>query len=198
MIVVDVETTGINPHDHSLLSIGALDFDNPENEFYAECRPFEGAHIDKSALEINGFTEEKLNDPHARTEKELVELFVEWTKGVGDVTFVGENPSFDRDFIKMAMARYGMNFNFAYRTIDIHSIAYAHMLGNGRFIPSKNRHTDLNLPKILAYCGLPSELNTHDAHDDVLCEAEVVSRLIYGKGLLDDFNSYPVPEHLKR
>src|SRR3989344_2493483 len=34
MIVIDVETTGVIPTKHSILSIGAIDFNNPENQFY--------------------------------------------------------------------------------------------------------------------------------------------------------------------
>ena len=34
MIIVDVETTGIDPEKHSIVSIGAVDFSNPSNEFY--------------------------------------------------------------------------------------------------------------------------------------------------------------------
>jgi DNA polymerase III epsilon subunit-like protein len=60
MIVVDVETTGVDSRLCSLLSVGALDFDNPENQFYMECRAFDGAHVEKEALEISGFTDAEI------------------------------------------------------------------------------------------------------------------------------------------
>ena len=37
MIVIDLETSGIDPMEHSILSLGAVDFDNPEYFFYGEC-----------------------------------------------------------------------------------------------------------------------------------------------------------------
>ena len=34
MIVIDIEASGTNYDKHSILSLGALDFDNPENRLY--------------------------------------------------------------------------------------------------------------------------------------------------------------------
>jgi len=38
MIVADIEATGLDPRKHSILSIGAVDFEHPERQFYGECR----------------------------------------------------------------------------------------------------------------------------------------------------------------
>ena len=82
MIVVDVECTGVDEVKHAILSVGAIDFDNPNNQFYEECRAFEGAHIMDEALEINGFTKEQALDPNKQSDEELVKHFIEWTKTV--------------------------------------------------------------------------------------------------------------------
>jgi len=58
MIMVDVETTGVDAKKNSIISIGAVDFSNPQNQFYKECRIWEGAEITQQALYINGFTKE--------------------------------------------------------------------------------------------------------------------------------------------
>ena len=47
MIIADVETTGVDSRLCSLVSIGAVEFDSPNNQFYVECRAFEGAHIEQ-------------------------------------------------------------------------------------------------------------------------------------------------------
>ena len=198
MIIVDVETTGTDWRYHSLVSIGAIDFDNPENEFYGECRIFEGARVEAEALAINRFSEEDLSNPKAKTDRELVEAFFAWTKTVGDKTIAGVNPSFDRDFIRAVALRYHLDWPLAYRTVDLHSVAYAHMLSKGGVPASKNGHSDLDLPKVLAYCGLPQNPKAHNAHDDALFEAEAFSRLIYGQSFVEELIHYPVPAHLKR
>jgi DNA polymerase III epsilon subunit-like protein len=34
MIIVDVETSGLDINNHQILSIGAIDLENPERQFY--------------------------------------------------------------------------------------------------------------------------------------------------------------------
>ena len=80
MIVIDVETTGVIPTKHSILSIGAIDFNNPENQFYEECRIWDGAQVMQdgeegmlSALKINGFTKEEIRDSKKKSQKQVLE-----------------------------------------------------------------------------------------------------------------------------
>ena len=105
MIIVDVEASGTEYHKHSIVSIGALDFEHPENRFYRECRIWENAHIMDGALQVNGFTEEQITDPSKMSEAEAVTEFLEWTFSMADRTLVGQNVSFDRDFLKTASQR---------------------------------------------------------------------------------------------
>ena len=78
MIVVDVETTGVDSKKNSIVSIGAIDFSNPQNQFYQECRVWEGAEIAQQALYINGFTKEQITDKNKPTLKEAIESFIKW------------------------------------------------------------------------------------------------------------------------
>lgn len=38
MIVIDGEFSGLDHNIHGLLSLGAVDLNNPEKQFYGECR----------------------------------------------------------------------------------------------------------------------------------------------------------------
>lgn len=191
MIVLDVEGSGTNYQKHSILSVGALDFDNPDNRFYKECRVWEGAHIDPDALAVCGFSEEEATDSTKLTEAQLVGEFLTWADGVEKQTLAGQNVSFDRDFIKAACERAGYNYPFAYRTIDTHTLAYMHMVQKGKNIPTKGRHTGLDLDAVLNYVGIPEEPKPHNALTGALSHAEVISRLLYSKGLLPEFEKYP-------
>lgn len=126
MIVVDVEASGTEYQKHSIVSIGAFDFNNTENRFYEECYIWEGAHIMEGALEVNGFTEEEITDLSKKSESEIVQLFVDWVNKIEDRTFAGQNVSFDRDFIKAGAERGHINWEVAYRTIDVHTLTYMH------------------------------------------------------------------------
>lgn len=193
MIVVDVEASGTEYHKHSIVSIGALDFDNPENRFYEECRIWEGAHIMDGALEVNGFTEAEITDPNKKTETEIVQLFMDWAHEIEDRTLAGQNVSFDRDFIKAGAERGHISWEVAYRSIDVHTLTYMHMINRGMDIPMKKNHSAINLDFALNYVGVPDEPAPHNALTGALSHAEVISRILCDKKLLPEFNDFPIP-----
>jgi len=195
MIVVDTETTGVDPRKHSLLSIGAVDFDNPTRTFYIECRIFPEAHVDPEALKINGFSEASLGDHLKKTDEEALVLFLAWAKEAKDHTLAGQNPSFDRDFLQAAARRYHLDWPLAERTIDLHSVCYADMLKRNVEPPLQNRRSDLKLDAILAYVGLERGAGIHNALLDAEFEAEAFSRLFFNKPLLKKFESFSLPKH---
>ncbi len=199
MIVLDVETTGTNPQVHSILAIGALDFDDRTNQFYGECRAFPGAHFEKEALDINGLTEAQAQNPGWQSEEALVRSFIAWATDCRDWTFVGQNPSFDRGFIEAACARYHIDYPFPHRTLDTHTMAYMHIALQGKIPPFdiRHHHSAINLDYILSYVGVPAEPKPHNALTGALCHAEVASRLLYSKKLLPEFEIYPIPFEVK-
>lgn len=196
MIVVDMESSGLDPLINSLLSIGAVDFEKPANQFYGECRIWPGAHIDKESLAVNGFKKDEIISDSKQTEKDLLNSFLKWTESCEELTIAGQNPSTDRDFLKAAAGRYHINWTFAFRIIDLHSIVYFHMMKKGIKPPVINKHSGLSLDKILNYVGMPDEPKPHNGLRGAKLEAEAFSRLIYKKPLLDEYSQYPLPESL--
>jgi DNA polymerase III epsilon subunit-like protein len=193
MIIVDIEASGIDPNKCSIVSLGAIDFDTPSRRFYEECRVWDGAHIEKEALAVNGFSEASITDKNKKTDKELLESFLKWVKTVGEWTIAGQNPSFDRDFMIATSHRYHINWPLAHRTIDLHSIAYFHMIKRGITPPSTNNRSAINLDEILKYTGILVQRGKHNALEDSLLEGEALSRLMYDKPLLPEFAKYPIP-----
>jgi DNA polymerase III epsilon subunit-like protein len=193
MIVVDVEASGVDPHKSSLLSVGAVDFKNPENRFYEECRIFDGAHIEDEALAVSGFTREQINDPNKKTDREVVLDFLAWLSKCPEWTLAGQNTSFDRDFLMYTAHRYHINWPLAHRTLDIHSIAYFHMVRRGVTPPLRNNHSAVNLDSIMKYVGMDVSRGKHNALQDALLEAEALSRFFYDKPLLVEFSKMPIP-----
>lgn len=199
MIVVDVETGGLDLRENPLLSIGAIDFDNPDNHFYGECSNFLGTEINEKALEVNGFTRKQIYDNPVDT-KTLLEKFFEWVSQLKtDLTLAGENPSFDRDFINYYATKCGLKSPFGHRTVDMHSIAYADMIKNGKSIPRKDltRQNALNADVIHVYCGIPAEPQPHNALNGAIWEAESFSRLIHNENMFLQFSEYPLDTYRK-
>jgi len=195
MLILDIEASGLNREKHSIVSLGALDLENPSNRFYAECRVWEGAHIDDDALEVNGFTKEEILDPNKMTEAELIRNFMDWSKDIHNRTMGGQNVSFDRDMTREAAKRAHLDWNFAHRTIDSHTLAWMHMVKRGVTPPLDEAHhrSALDLDTILVYCGIPEEPQPHNALTGALCHAEVISRLLYNKKLLPEFEHLEIP-----
>lgn len=197
MLVVDIETTGLDPNKHSIVSIGALNFSSPQNQFYGECRIFEGAEITKEALEINGFSEEEVRTKK-KSLKELMEEFIAWASSITDKTLAGQNVFFDQKFLENSAKRFNSRPKWLakHRIIDLHTLAYTLFLKKGASIPLKEGGSELNLNSILKYVGLQARSGPHNALDDAKLEAETFHRFIFGTSLLNEYKSFPVPSHL--
>jgi len=195
MLVIDTECSGLRPERHSILSIGALDFRNPDNRFYGECRVWDGAEIMDEALEVNGFTREQATDPSAQSEAKLLAAFLAWSQDLPERTLTGQNVSYDRNMLTAAAERAKLNWNLAYRTVDVHTLAWMHIIKSSGVPPVDLDHkrSQLNSKAILNYCGLPKEVDPHNALTGALWHAEVTSRLLYDKKLLPEFEQYPIP-----
>ena len=193
MIVLDIEASGTDPYKHSMVSLGAVDFTNPKKQFYAECKIWDGAHVMDEALEVNGFTLEQITDQSKKTEGEIAQEFFDWIKGSPDHTTAGQNPSFDRDFLHLAAERFHLNYPLAHRTIDVHSICHAHMVWHGITPPLEMNRSALNSGKIQNYVGIPEEPHPHNALNGAKVAAEALSRLLYNKKLLPEFEQFEIP-----
>ena len=153
MIIVDVETTGTDPHCHSLISIGAVDFDNPERRFFEECRAFDGAKVEKEATEINGVGEIEAFDDTKQSDEELITHFFEWMKESRDHTIAGQNPQFDVSFLEATARRYHLNYSIPKRMVDLHAATWTHMILQGANPPIEHNRSNLNSDTIMQYVG---------------------------------------------
>ena len=194
MIVLDIETTGVDALKNSIVSIGAIEFENPEERFYEECRIWDGAEINPLALEVNGYTEEEVKDINKKTEADVVQNFIDWLNERKDITVAGQNPhAVDLTFLDAAAKRAGLKLSIPRRMVDQHSITIAHMLKRGINPPLKKERSDMDSDKIMEYVGLPHEPKPHIAINGALWELEALYRLIYDKPLLEEFKNYKIP-----
>ncbi|MGD0729553.1 MAG: 3'-5' exoribonuclease [Candidatus Micrarchaeaceae archaeon] len=198
MIVLDIETTGEIPWEHSILSIGAIEFSNPSNQFYNECRIREGAKIDPEALNINGFSRKEIENQDKKSLKDALTEFIEWTEKIDDTTIAGLNHYMDVYFLEFSLNFYGMKSPFKYRLVDLHTIAYVNHLNRGLELPLESRGSALKSNIIYKYCGMPVEEFPHNALTGAKMEAEAFSRFIYGKNLLTEYKEFEIPDYLKK
>lgn len=194
MIALDIETSGTNPGVHGILAIGAVDIENPSDQFYGECRLFEGGKIEEAALAVNGFTKEECMDSSKQSEAELVQGFFAWAFAAHrEHTLVAQNVWFDAGFLEAAAARAKTEYPFAKRVLDLHSLAWLHMKLHAVEPPLENQHSGISSGVLLRYCGLPEEERPHNALTGALWHAEALSRMAYTKNLLPEFSTFPLP-----
>jgi len=198
MIVLDIETTGLDPKRHSIIEVGAIDFYNPTNYFNEKCQIWIGAEVDLSALEVNGFTLKEIQDQKIITQEELISNFKIWTDSIEDKTIAGQNVDFDINFLIESTKRFGQNFNWGKRKVDQHSIVYAHYLKRNIKPPVKDGISNLDGDTIMNYVGLPPEPRPHRALNGAKYETESLSRLIFGKGVFDEFAKYAIPDYVRK
>lgn len=198
MIVVDIETTGIDAERCGIASIGALDFKNPLNQFYIECRVSRSAMINDRALEINGFVREQLYDSRKPPIEKSLQRFFSWASdGIEDITLAGENIKFDIGFLEHSANENNLDWIFGYRSRDLHTTSIDAHERAGIKIPMKGKLSGLSLDKTLEFAGLPEEPKPHHALTGAKLEAECFSRIVHWRKLFPEYAAFKIPDYLK-
>ncbi len=197
MVILDIETTGLDPEVNGLLSIGAIDFARPRDTFYGECRIRKGEKVSQSALEVNGFSADDVKDPAKQTTKDLIKSFEQWLSRRNEKVIGGLHiASFDVPFLNRKAEQTSVNLKLHRRSMDLHSLAYAKMLQLGRIVPLTDGWSVMDVDFIFPFCGLPREPKPKNALNGAKWEAECMARLIHGRKLLKSFERYPLPTYL--
>jgi DNA polymerase III epsilon subunit-like protein len=199
LIVLDIETTGVNPQVHGIVSIGAIDFDSPGNQFFAECHVPDSVEVTPEALNINGYSLSDIRNPMWRQPMlHAIRAFLDWTYTCDDRTMAGINIAFDRSFLGSWCSRYGIATGLSHRCVDLHSEVYAFFRRHRMKIPVDARKCSiLNTDFIHPFVGLPEEPKPHHALNGARWECEALHRIWFGLPLLPEMQMYPVPTHLK-
>lgn len=186
MVILDIETSGIDPRINGMLSLGAVDYETGE-EFYGECYLTQGRIANPIALEINGFSEAEIKRPDNQlsgvkdTDITLYLRFKKWAETRSKVLGGHNVGHFDILFLEEIYGREDClpkhKFPFAYRTVDLHSVAYA-KLGES-----------LGHEKICERLGLPVEVKPHNALNGARSECEAF-KILLGHKRLHDIDPY--------
>ena len=124
-IFFDVETTGLLPHTHEVISLCMKSGDSILSLRIKASKP-----TDPEAMAINGL------DPAVGMSKdeastELINYLIDL--GPGRHTLVGENIQFDAEFLKTILPVLLYNKFISYKMVDLHAIGY--FLMEAGFLP---------------------------------------------------------------
>ena len=135
-VSVDVETSGPNPREYAMLSIGACLVDEPERSFYVELKPTTEAVV-PDALAVSGLSMTDLARDGVEPEAALLQ-FEEWLGELsGPPIFVAFNAAFDWMFIEDYFHRFLGRNPFGHAALDIK--AYAMGMANSTWAATSMR-----------------------------------------------------------
>ena len=169
-ISIDVETTGPNPGDYALLSIGACTLTDPLETFYIELIPTSFNAL-QSALEISNLNLEQLAKTGIPV-KEALQKFSQWIEQVLPESkapvFTAFNAPFDWMFVNDYFHRY-LGYNpFGHKALDIKALYM------GAYQKSWN---DTSFEKVQKELGIQSPL-THHALEDAIQQADILKIIL--------------------
>jgi len=198
MIVVDLEFTEFNFLKSGIWQIGAIELENPENVFLDECRIDDEDEIMAGALKVVGKTEAELRDKGKQSQKQLLEKFFKWCGKAKINNFACQGPQWDMALLMVKASKYCLKFPMHKRAFDLHSIASLKYIQMNKKLLTDKGHSDMGLKNACKLCGMIDERGEHNALEDAKLTAECLSRILYGKGLLDEYKKFKVPEYLKK
>lgn len=195
MIVVDIESSGLDSGRCGIWQIGALELENPSNTFFEEGKIDDEDKVEKEALLVIEKKESELRDKNKQSQKKLIENFLEWCRTCQMKVIAGQNVGWDVSFIQNKCIRYGIDDKFreaiGQRVIDLHTLAQIkYKEQKGKFKLKEKGSSDMNLPNVMEFCGMEDkrkivysgkvvkEGEPHNAFTDAKLTAECIRRLL--------------------
>ena len=167
---VDTETGGFDASRHALLEVAVVRVDprtlEERGRLVARVRPAPGLVVDPEAAAVNGYTPEEWAT--APTEAEALPAVAAMLRGA---MFAGQNPAFDRDFLRAAFDRAHLSWPAGdYHLLDVASLAWPLVV--------RGDVDSVSLRKVSAWMGLPPLAGHHRAEADIDRTIEVYRRLL--------------------
>jgi len=175
IVVVDLETSGLDPLRHGILEIGAHRLADG-NEFSCAVRLADAMEYDPGVFRINGITEAEARSEDRMSEAAALSEFFLWLGEGHRDTIAGSNPKFDHDFLKVVAGKEGFGkWPFGRHLFDLQTAAVTYLIATGTEVPNS-----LSADSIYRALGLPEEPKPHKALRGAQHEAHAF-RVIFGR-----------------
>jgi DNA polymerase III epsilon subunit-like protein len=177
-VVIDLETTGLDPKACGILEIGAVDASG--RRFYRRVALERGRRVDWPALECNGIDPLDLG-AGVSIDTAMAGLAQFLRAGSGERWIMGgKNPQFDYGFLKAHWPEGDIGVPLSEvisrRCVDLHSLVYGNALVNGDDMAAPDFSTD----DLYAQYDLQPEPMPHNALRGALHEMEGFCRVLFG------------------
>jgi DNA polymerase III epsilon subunit-like protein len=146
--LVDIETLGLDPKIYDLIEIAIIRSDGVV--YSTKIKPLHPEIAHPKALACNGFRKEDWEDAPLLSEE--IETIFGLLK---DCIIIGQNVSFDVNFLRSIASQHNIKIEFGYHTIDTVTLAWEWLVPLGL--------TSLSLKNICLFLGVPPEPEKHSA-----------------------------------
>lgn len=169
IVIVDTETTGLDPFTHELIEIGFIIFDSVTFKIYGQfnfkIKPERIEDANPVALVVNGYNKKDWKD--AITIREAMEFFA---KATDQCIFMAHNVAFDWSFVEYNLSKLSIPHTLQKNKIDTVSIAWAK-------IPH-HKVSSWSLKTICTYLDIPPEPKIHRAVNGAMCAYQCYKKLM--------------------
>ena len=184
-LVIDVESTGLEPGYHEIIQLGACLFDENWNELGTFLTNVYPIHEDRFSIPAMGIHQLSLYDlKDAPMIYDVIPKFESWilrtlkkpetARGVlRELTLCGQSVTFDINFLHFAYREAKYEWPFSSRVLDLHILAFYYftILKNNNMPTPKS----LSLDGIAEYFGLKRKSEGHNALEDSLITAKCIA-----------------------
>jgi len=169
IVVLDTETGGLDPFEHSLMSVGLVTGDGTRTDEFFVAEP-------KMVTNPRSLAVNRLDPAQVAREGlapleavERIEAFLDAYPGPRPVMVVGHNVAFDLAFMRRIydMAGRPLPSDFSHRTVDTHTLLWS-LMAVGKLPPNVRgsdaafAHFDIAPPDALRHTALGDAVATRD------------------------------------
>lgn len=165
LVVIDLETSGLNPVEHGILEIGAVKLATGE-EFECRCRLGEEFKYDPRVYPVNHIGESEARDERFMSETAAVSELLMWLGSGPKWMQGGSYPQFDLGFLHQVALESALILPMGRQLLDLATVAVTYCIATGTQIPKS-----LSADSIYRMLGLPEEPRPHRALQGARAEA---------------------------
>lgn len=178
MIIIDVETGGLDPQKDALVQVAMYDTVDRELVTWL-VKPSKWLRWSEEAERVHGMSLEYC-ERDGLDECHVMKEVAAWLEKRRGAEVGGANPRFDMDFLRAAASRQGVVLRMSHRAIDVQTLAWVADKIGLITLPRKKEGgmPTCSLDAILETLGRSREGAKHSAAEDVTLTAFAFQRLL--------------------
>lgn len=167
ILFVDLEFTGLDPHQHEIIEVAALRVSQPDfqitNSYYAKVKPVHTHTADPRAMKKNSYDPKGWSDAIS-----LRQMLLELSDFAPDCLLAGWAVQNEWDFLNASLAAENLPYFYHHHLIEVSTLAFSKLYSNPEV-------KFLSLNRVSKHLGI--YLDNHKPDSDIRATYEIFKRL---------------------